>query len=115
MEISTFEAINVPETHTVDNNTNFLVEGEYVDPSGNTTRVPEKVNLGDLISNIFSNTFSSLLAITIPPPLPVMNIEQLKKNNLKKNKVLNEELKIVKRKLYDIDSQIQQILKEIGQ
>lgn len=100
MEIQTFEAIDVPEIFELNYNTNFLIETKYLNSNGLTTTSPRKINLGDLLTNIFSNTLDSLINPIFPTKLSEQIIEK-KLHNLTK-------------KIHDLDSQIQQILNKIG-
>jgi hypothetical protein len=109
MEIQTFEAIDVPEISELNYNTNFLIETKYLNSNGLTTTSPRKINLGDLLTNIFSNTLDSL----INPIFPTKSSEQIN-NNLKEHKIIEKKLHNLTKKLHDLDSQIQQILNKIG-
>ena len=78
MEPITFEAVDVPRTFKIDNNTNFLIENLFTDAEGLTTRIPMKINLADLLANIFSDTFDSLITPVTPPNIPTRNVKNFK-------------------------------------
>ena len=86
MEPITFQAVDVPRTFKIDSNTNFLIENLFTDAEGLTVRIPMKINLADLLSNIFSNTFDSLITPVTPPNISMQNVKNSKKkNNSKKS------------------------------
>lgn len=90
MEPITFQAIDVPRTYKINSNTDFLISDLFTNPEGQTTRIPMKINLSDLLQNIFSNSFNSLITPVTPPNIPSRNAKNLKERTNRFKKSLNK-------------------------